>query len=56
MDEGEKCDRLVLMHAARVLAVDTPRALQGDHPDLEQAIVARLQAVDRNLVEDRFGI
>jgi ABC-2 type transport system ATP-binding protein len=56
MDEGEKCDRLVLMHAARVLAVDTPRALQGDHPDLEQAIVARLQAVDRNLAEDRFGI
>jgi ABC-2 type transport system ATP-binding protein len=55
MDEGEKCDRLVLMHAARTLDIDTPEALQGDHPDLEQAIVARLQATDRELAEGSFG-
>jgi ABC-2 type transport system ATP-binding protein len=55
MDEGEKCDRLVLMHAARALDVSTPKALQGNHSDLEQAIVARLQATDRELAEGGFG-
>ena len=55
MDEGQMCDRLVLMHAARVLDIDTPQAIQGDHADLEQAIIARLQATVQTLNEDSFG-
>jgi ABC-2 type transport system ATP-binding protein len=55
MDEGDKCDRLVLMHAGRVLATGRPEALQGDYPDLEQAVVAHLRATERELGEDGFG-
>lgn len=54
-DEGQMCDRLVLMHAARALADTTPQRLQAGHPDLEEAIVARIQAADSALAEDDFG-
>ncbi|MCK9231103.1 MAG: ABC transporter ATP-binding protein [Syntrophales bacterium] len=54
LDEGEWCDRLGLMHRAQLLAVETPDALRGDHPDLEEAIITRIQAVDRELADDAF--
>ena len=55
MDEGDKCDRLILMHAGRVLQIGTPEELKGDYPDLERAVVAHLQASERELREDSFG-
>jgi ribosome-dependent ATPase len=48
MDEAERCDRISLMHASRVLAVGTPReicAAKGTS-SLEDAFVAYLQAAD----------
>ena len=45
MNEAERCDRVSLMHAGRVLAVGTPRELQAARqaPSLEDAFVAYLQ-------------
>ena len=46
MNEAQRCDRISLMHAGRVLASDTPAALiaQGGHATLEDAFIAHLQA------------
>jgi ribosome-dependent ATPase len=45
MNEAERCDRISLMHAGRVLAVGTPRELQAARqaPSLEEAFVSYLQ-------------
>ena len=45
MNEAERCDRISLMHAGRVLACDTPAALQLQFAaqDLEQAFVRCLE-------------
>ncbi|GAB1392109.1 ribosome-associated ATPase/putative transporter RbbA [Rhodocyclaceae bacterium] len=46
MNEAERCDRISLMHAGRVLASDTPAALRAKkHTDsLEAAFIAYLEA------------
>jgi ribosome-dependent ATPase len=45
MNEAERCDRISLMHAGRVLAVDTPRGLvaKRDARSLEEAFIAYLE-------------
>ncbi|HGW6024523.1 ribosome-associated ATPase/putative transporter RbbA [Klebsiella quasipneumoniae] len=45
MNEAERCDRISLMHAGKVLASDTPQALveQRDAASLEEAFIAWLQ-------------
>jgi ABC-2 type transport system ATP-binding protein len=55
LDEGEKCDQLVLMHNARILAIATPREIQADFSDLEEAMIHRIQATDNAMAEDGFG-
>jgi ribosome-dependent ATPase len=47
MNEAERCDRISLMHAGRVLVSDTPRAIiQGQGTaKLEDAFIAHLEAV-----------
>jgi ABC-2 type transport system ATP-binding protein len=55
LDEGEKCDGLVLMHASRVLAETTPGELKSGFADLEEAMVQRILQVDATLREDSFG-
>ncbi len=55
LDEGERCDRLLLMHEARVIADATPDEVRAEFSNLEEAIVQRIQAVDANLTEDAFG-
>jgi len=55
LDEGEKCDRLVLMHNARILAIATPHEIQADFSDLEEAMIHRIQATDNAMAEDDFG-
>jgi len=55
LDEGEKCDRLILMHNSRLLDVATPAAIRADFSDLEAAMIQRIQAIDAALVEDNFG-
>jgi len=45
MNEAERCDRISLMHAGKVLAVDTPRALTDSRnaSSLEEAFIAYLE-------------
>jgi ABC-2 type transport system ATP-binding protein len=42
LDEGEKCDRLALMHAGRILVQDAPAAIRGGYASLEEAMIARI--------------
>jgi len=44
MNEAERCDRISLMHAGKVLAVGTPTELAAGHPTLEDAFVAALES------------
>ncbi len=55
LDEGERCDRLLLMHDARVIADAAPAEVRAEFSNLEEAIVQRIQAVDTTLTEDPFG-
>ena len=54
LDEGEKCDRLALMHRSRVFAIATPSEIRGTFPSLEEAMIARIQEVDKEIVHDSF--
>jgi ABC-2 type transport system ATP-binding protein len=56
LDEGEKCDFLALMHKAQIIEAETPKTIQSHYPDLETAMIQRIQEVDKELVDDRFGI
>jgi ABC-2 type transport system ATP-binding protein len=56
LDEGEKCDHLVLMHKSRVLEMATPEEVQSHYPSLEEAMIHRIQEVDEGLVHDQFGL
>ena len=56
LDEGEKCDHLVLMHKSRVLEMATPKEVQSHYPSLEEAMIHRIQEVDEGLIHDRFGL
>ncbi|EOA1825834.1 ribosome-associated ATPase/putative transporter RbbA [Raoultella planticola] len=49
MNEAERCDRISLMHAGKVLASDTPQALvaQRGAANLEEAFIAWLQDAKR---------
>ncbi len=58
MNEAERCDRISLMHAGRVLVSDTPEGLRAKHGSqtLEEAFIAYLEeaaARDRKLSEKR---
>ena len=55
LDEGEKCDQLILMHNARILAIATPHEIQAGFSDLEEAMIHRIQAADNATAEDGFG-
>jgi len=54
MNEGERCDRIALMHAGRVLATDTPAALVRARraATLEEAFVAYLEEAGREAGTD----
>ena len=54
LDEGEKCDRLILMHDAQLLEYATPLDLKLNYSDLEDAMVQRIQAIDKSLAEENF--
>jgi ABC-2 type transport system ATP-binding protein len=54
LDEGEMCDQLALMHRARILAVGTPDEIRSTYPNLEEAMVQRIQALDEGLSDEKF--
>jgi ABC-2 type transport system ATP-binding protein len=55
LDEGERCDRLLLMHNARILADALPVEIRAGFASLEEAMIQRIRAVDAALTEDAFG-
>jgi ABC-2 type transport system ATP-binding protein len=55
LDEGERCDRLLLMHNARILTDAAPAEVRAEFASLEEAMIQRIQAVDHTLSEDSFG-
>ena len=55
LDEGEKCDQLALMHQSRIIKTATPEAIQAHFPDLEEAMIQRIQEIDEELMHDEFG-
>jgi len=54
LDEGEKCDRLALMHRARLLQEAAPDEIRASFANLEEAMIRRIQAVDEEVANDRF--
>ena len=56
LDEGEKCDRLALLHRSKMLGEATPDDMRATYSSLEQAMIARIQEVDETLVHDDFGM
>jgi ABC-2 type transport system ATP-binding protein len=55
LDEGEKCDRLILMHNSRVLEVASPSEIQSGFPNLEEAMISRIQSIDHIVEEGNFA-
>lgn len=55
LDEGEKCDRLILMHRSQILYEASPREIRSDFSNLEEAMIHRIQEVDEELANERFG-
>ena len=54
MDEAEYCDRVALIYRGRVIALDTPEALQArvrsevlPNPTLEDAFIGLIEVHDR---------
>jgi ABC-2 type transport system ATP-binding protein len=54
LDEGERCDRLGLLHKTVLLATGTPGEIRGAFPNLEEAIIQRIEEVDKDLAHDAF--
>lgn len=55
LDEGEKCDRLAFMHQAAILAMDTPARIRSAFPDLEKAMIHKIEAVNKEAAHDHTG-
>jgi ABC-2 type transport system ATP-binding protein len=55
LDEGERCDRLLLMHNARIIADELPAEVRAGYASLEDAMIHRIRAVDAALTEESFG-
>jgi len=54
LDEGEKCDRLLLMHQAKILDDASPKEIRANFPNLEEAMIHRIEEVDEVLANDEF--
>jgi ABC-2 type transport system ATP-binding protein len=54
LDEGEKCNGIGLMHRAQLLEKARPAEIRSHFASLEEAVIARIQAIDEELVHDTF--
>jgi len=54
LDEGELCDELALMHRAVIITAASPNKMRGDFENLEEAMIARIQEVDKDIEHDTF--
>ena len=56
LDEGEKCDHLGLMHQSQLLDTATPTEIRSHFSSLEEAMISRIQEVDKELLHDNFKL
>jgi ABC-2 type transport system ATP-binding protein len=56
LDEGEKCDRLALMHKSRVIKSSDPSTIMLGFGSLEDAVINSINEIDTGLAHDRFGL
>lgn len=56
LDEGEKCNRLGLMHNSILLDLASPSVIRGGFPTLEEAIIERIKQADGALAHDTFQL
>jgi ABC-2 type transport system ATP-binding protein len=54
LDEGEKCNSVGLMHRSQLLVKAPPAEIRSNFASLEEAIIARIQEIDKELVDDTF--
>jgi ABC-2 type transport system ATP-binding protein len=55
LDEGERCDRLLVLHGSRIIADAPPADFRGGFSDLEAAMIDRIRSMDARMEEERFG-
>jgi len=55
LDEAEKCDSTALLHNGVLLDLQTPAALRAGYDSLEEAVIARITAADKELAHDAFS-
>jgi ABC-2 type transport system ATP-binding protein len=56
LDEGERCDRLGLMHRAALLETASPTEIRARFENLEEAIIHRIRQADEELANDTFKL
>lgn len=54
LDEGEKCDSILLMHGSKILAEATPKEIRSSYPTLEEAMIKRIEEADEAIDYDGF--
>ena len=54
LDEGGKCNSVGLMHRSQLLVKAPPAEIRSNFASLEEAIIARIQEIDKELVDDTF--
>ena len=55
LDEAERCDRVALLHNGRIIALDTPRALQRSLPGTMLMVRTAEARRARNVLEEHAG-
>jgi ABC-2 type transport system ATP-binding protein len=56
LDEGERCDRIALMHRAGLLQTGPPAEIRAGYPNLEEAIIDKIKGVDSDLARNAFKV
>ena len=56
LDEGERCDRVGLLHRAALLETGSPGEIRSGFASLEEAIIQRIREADGELAHDTFKL
>ena len=56
LDEGERCDKIGLVHRAQLLKEAVPEDIRSGYASLEEAIIDKIQQVDQELARSAFKI
>ncbi|MBW6487127.1 MAG: ABC transporter ATP-binding protein [Syntrophobacterales bacterium] len=56
LDEGERCDRIGLMHRGKLLQTAAPAEIRHGFTNLEEAIIAKIREVELDLAQNAFNV